>query len=255
MTKLGKLLTFLNLVAAVVVLSWAASLFGNQAPWLDRKTETESVKGQITLMKEEIDKLGKSITDAQAAYGTKGRDLASAETTRDYRKARYAQRLDEARKGTFRVQVPMANDRTFVDLEKQGPVVLEPNSNKPLRGVDEQARDFAEQVRLARMYREGTQGRVPPAAWANLGKLDLNQLGIDDLLEYHGRLSDLVKVVNDAVGKQRDALANLRGEAQYLSDQRVNWAAELQILERRQRQLEAQLRRVGGGPAGGQGGN
>jgi hypothetical protein len=250
MTTFGKLLAFLNLVVGVSLLTWGVSVYANRADWVDRKSDTESVEGQITTLKKEIDRLQKSAVDANAAYGQRSVALASAETQRTYRKRKLDARIAEARQGTFKVQKTFPNNPAFVNVDDNaGAPILGPD-NKPLRGVDALVRDFNEQVRQAQLHRRGDQP-VQQNDWANwqalLGQDRFPTLGIDDLRTLHGLLSDQVAAVDVAANKQRDILVNLRNEADHLTDLRVDWTTRLQTLERRQQQLEGRLRDLGAG--------
>ncbi len=238
MTAFGKVLVFLNLAAAVALLSWSASLYANRIDWVDRKSDTETVKGEITLLKEEIDKATRSIADAQVAYAAKSKDLTDAEALRDSRKRAYAVRLNEARRGTFHAQVYDDPTRpAFVNLRTPGPVALGPD-NQPLRGVDFLEAEFKRQLQQAQLLREGQRKFDPNAN----PQSQLATLGIDGLRQMQGVLSDRIADLDVAIGKQKDVLTNLKGEAAFLADERVNWVARLQTLERRQQQLEDRLK-------------
>jgi hypothetical protein len=248
MTSFGKVLAFVNLVVGLSLLAWGVSVYANRVDWVDRKTDTESVEGEITKLKKEIDKLSRSIADANAAYAVRLAALTDAEARRDYRKARLDARLNEARRGTFKQQLPDAGNPVFVDVNKEGPPILAPDG-QPLRGVDALAKAFNDQVNQARLNCEGEQ-RVQPNQWNNLPALiqpdALARMGIEDLRTLHGKLSDEIAAVEVAANKQRDVLTNLRDESTFLADNRVNWTVQLQTLERRQKQLQDKLKELGG---------
>ena len=207
MMTFGKLLAFVNLVVGVSLLAWAVSVYANRADWVDRKSDTDSTEGEITTLKKEIDRLQKSVVDANAAYGQRRRPpWRPAETQRTYRKRKLDARIAEARQGTFKVQKTFPNNPAFVNVDDNaGDPILGPD-NKPLRGVDALVRDFNEQVRQAELHRRGDQP-VQQNQWANPQAL-FNQdvfptLGIDDLRTLHGLLSDQVAAVEVAANKQR----------------------------------------------------
>ena len=143
MTAFGKVLTYINVLVAVTLMMWAVSAYANRVNYLDYKDGTESKKGQISQLKDEIDKLQRSITEAQANYGKRASELVAIEGRRDYRYARLQARLAEAR-GTggrqpvFKVQLPIAGnipgEAAFTDVDREGPVMLD-IQNKPLRGL------------------------------------------------------------------------------------------------------------------------
>jgi hypothetical protein len=250
MNAFGKLLAFLNLFAGVTLLAWSVSIYANQVDWLDRKSDAGTTEGQITQMKKEIDRHTRSITATQASYGAEASEVARLEAARDYRKAGYAQRLTQARTGSFTVQLPqpplgpnsnytdLPGLHTFTDLKRSGPAILGAD-NRPLRGTKFLEDEFVRQVRQAEQLRKGD-----PNAPINIA--NVNQLGIDNLRMLQGLLSDQVNALDVAIGKQKDVQANLGEESEYLTDKRINWQADLQVLQRRQQQLENRLTRLGG---------
>lgn len=250
MSGFGKLLAFLNLFAGVTLLAWSVSIYANRVDWLDSKTDAGTTEGQITQMKKEIDRLSRAITDAQASYGTEAGEVAKLEAARDYRKLGYAQRLAQARTGSFTVQLPqpplgpnanytdLPGLRTFTDLKRGGPAILGAD-NRPLRGTKFLEDEFVRMVRQAQQLRQGD-----PNAPINVA--NVNQLGIDNLRKLQGLLSDQVNALDVAIGKQKDVQANLGEESEYLQDKRINWEADLQVLQRRTQQLESRLTLLGG---------
>ncbi|OWK36407.1 hypothetical protein [Fimbriiglobus ruber] len=262
MTGFGKLLTFLNVFVAVALLSWSVSSYTNRVDLLDSKNENETVEGQITIYKKEIDSLSKSIAGSQSAYGAKFRGLSDLELTRDFRRSKYNDRLYQARgadgagrriQAVFRVQIPAvggAGDAAFTDLSKDGAVILGAN-NKPLEGLESLRKQFQDTVATIRLLRFGDPARkLTDAQKRDLSKTVgnnadytelLNGLGVEDLRILHSDLSELVAANDALIGRQKTALTNLREEAAYLGSIKVNWVVQLQTLERRQAQLEARL--------------
>jgi hypothetical protein len=209
------------------------------------------VKGQISKMRAEIDAAQKGISETQSAYGTRVSTIIRNEEIRDYRQSRFQQRLAQARKGVFRVQIPVAGrpgDAVFTDVDKEGPIVLGPD-NQPLRGIVDTQADLDAEVRTARLLLRG-ENPLPEPEWQKVPEiLDNPQLfaklienmGIGELRRVHGLISDRIARTDEATQRQQVIAANLREEARFLSNYRVNWTAELQSLERRKRQLEGRL--------------
>lgn len=263
MTTLGKLLTYLNVLFSITLMMWAVSAYANRVNYLDYKDGTESKKGQISQLKDEVEKLQKSITEAQANYGKRATELVVIEGRRDYRYARLQARLDEAR-GTggrqpvFKVQLAIAGntpgEAAFTDVDREGPVMLD-IQNKPLRGLRVLQEELETEIREQALQLEG-QEKLNQQQKAQLLQLVgqpaydqlLQNMGIAELRETHGRLSDAIADADLAAEKQRFVRLHLEDETSFLADKRVNWLAELQTLERRQRQLEAEIRRLGGTP-------
>lgn len=231
MNALGKLLAILNVAAALATVAWAASVYGNPAPGADRTTDAGTADGRLTRMRAEIDRLARASPDAQAGHGARAAALARAEKDRGDRKRRLDARLAEARRGPFRAEWPVGNNMAFVNAGRVGPALVGPDG-RPLRGADAQAAEYRRLVAEA----------------------EAAGLGIGDLRRRHGLLSDRVRVADDALARQRQLLAGLRAEAEYLAGERVNWAARLEVLHFRQRQLESLLKAAQGGAGAGRGG-
>ena len=256
MTTLGKVLAFLNIVGAVGILTWAVSAHANRVDYLDRKSGTETIKGQISQMRAEIDATTKAISESQSAYGGHMAMVTLNEARRDYRKSKFQERLAQARKGVFRVQLP-AVEPVFTDLDKEGPIVLGPD-NQPLRGIENTQADLNVEVRSADVLIRGPQP-LTEADWQKVPEIIKNapqfatlleNRGIGDFRRLHGILSDEIARTDEATQRQQVIATNLRDEARFLSDYRVNWSAELLTLERRQKQLQGRLTELGVTPEG-----
>jgi hypothetical protein len=258
MTTAGKILSFLNLIVAVGLLTWGLSAYANRADWVDQKSDAGTVKGQITLLNEEVTRLTKAINDAQTGYGAEYVALIAEEGDRDYRRNQFAFRLDVARQdkdpkgGSFRRQVPQQppGNPAFTNLSVQGPAVPGPDG-KPLRGLRALQDEFAKEVQQAQRWITGQPVTQPQ--W-NQVRQGLNQqqfdtltgqMGIADLRKLHEELSVQIKRADDAVAKQKEIRQNLKEEARFLADNQTNWVVQLQTLERRQRQLENRLQQLG----------
>ena len=260
-TTIGKLLVFVNLVASVGLMAWSLSLYTNRVDWLDTTTADGKVEGQITVLNNEIKRLTKAVAETQAGYSAKKYALAASEEKLDTRARAFATRLSQARNGRFKVQLTtdagaFGTGVTY-DVTKEGGDVLGPD-NKPLRGLKTLQDEFAAEVRAIEQLQNG-QALLTEAQWMEVvsGTTALPQvaeltpkLGITDLRRLHTTLSDLINRDESAVGKQKAVEANLQDEASYLGEKRVNWLAELQVLQRRERQLNDRIRSVTGKPPG-----
>ncbi len=256
-TTIGKLLVFVNLVASVGLMAWALSLYTNRIDWLDTASADGKVEGQITALQKEIGRLTKAVGETSAGYNGKRYALAASEESLDTRARVFATRLNQARNGRFKVQLTTDGGAfgagVTYDVTKEGGDILGPD-NKPLRGLKTLQDEFAAEVRAIEQL-QGGQAVLTEAQWMEIvsGATTLPQvaeltpkLGIADLRRLHTTLSDLINRDEVAVGRQKAVEANLRDEATYLSEKRVNWLAELQVLQRRERQLNGRLQSVTG---------
>ena len=68
MTLLGKILTFVNLVIAMAMVSWSVTLYSTRPAWFDAKPEGGFPPGKdpvnFAQLKEDIDALGRAATAA-----------------------------------------------------------------------------------------------------------------------------------------------------------------------------------------------
>jgi len=256
-TRIGKLLVFVNLAVSVGLLAWSLSLYSNRVDWLDTATADGKTEGQISVLKKEIERLSKAVAETQAGYSAKKYSLAASEETLDGRARVFARRLDQARSGRFKVQLTTDGGSfgagVTYDVAKEGGDILGPD-NKPLRGLQTLQTEFAAEVRTIEQLQNG-QGVLTEAQWAEVvsGAMTLAQvaeltpkLGLGDLRRLHTTLSDLITRDEVAVGRQKGVEVNLKDEATYLGEKRVNWLAELQTLQRRERQLLGRLGAAGG---------
>ena len=248
---LARLLVLVNVFLAVGLLAWALILSSNRLDWVDSKSDTGTVKGEITLLKEEIDRASRGAADLSKSYIDRGRALAAAETFQRDRKRKYLVRLDQATKGTFQVPQPLSGNPGFTDLDaKGGPAEKGPlPDGKPLRGVAAVQADIEAELRAADRAVEGDaklneapEGGLDAALLNDARYADLSgRLGLRDSRRLQTLIADRIVTADVAVLKQKDILVNLRDEAKQLGAVRVNWRAQLQDLRDRQGQLGRRL--------------
>ena len=248
-----RLLVLANVFLAVGLLAWALTLASNRLDWVDAKTDTGTVKGQITLLKEEIDGAAKASAGLSRSYVERTKALADAEAFRTTRRAGYADRLAKARGGQFLKPVPLAGTDGFTDLGRDGGPEPGPGG-KPLRGTDAVQADIQRELRAADRALAGDAPLVlPPEADldAALTADDKYQeltgkLGFSDHRKLQTAVADRMVDADKKLLKQKDIRGNLRDEGQQLAAELVNWKAQLQDLLDRQRQLDRRLDELGG---------
>jgi hypothetical protein len=257
MTKIGKLLVFVNIFFSVGLLTWAVSMYTNRIDWLDSTNADGKVEGQISTLKKEIDRLSRAITDANAGFIGKKYLMASAEERSDTRSRVFADRLNQARNGKFKLQLTSDKgafgEGVMYDIEREGTDILGPD-NKPLRGVKTLQDEFAAEVGAIKLLQAGN-AVMTEQQWMEIlsGQTTVAQvqemlpkLGINDLRRLHATTSDLIARDEAVIVRQRVAETNLKDESVYLSEKRINWVAELQTLKRREEQLLKAIEKLGG---------
>lgn len=223
MTAIGKLFVFINLFAAMAILTWATSITVNRLDWVDRKTDSGVVKGQITLLKDDINVASRAITQAQTGYGVRTKRLAGIEKTRADRLEKFEARLTKAKQGTFAEQILMVDHpnpdfRALIDLNQEGEVVRD-SAGQPLRGVEALQNDLNREIDLAIEAAKKVQ----------------------ELRKEFETVSKSILEADDKIVVQREILENLRLQEQVLADLQINWDEELRALEVRRKQLESRL--------------
>ncbi len=257
MTSLGKILVFVNVVFGVGLLAWSLSAYTNRVDWFDRKggEGEEAVKGQITQLKAEIDSVSKKIAGTQVDYNKARLALQTKEETRDHRARKFKERMIEARKGSFKVQLTLdrgpLGEGVMYDVDRQGGDILGPD-NSPLAGLTTLQDKFSNEIRAIETLHNG-KFILTDEQWQSMrnGQVTLAQiettvpnLGIGDLRKLHNELSVIIRRDEIALGKQAEILTNLREQAVFLSAKEVNWTADLITLDRRKKQLEDRIRDV-----------
>ena len=98
MTRIGKLLVYLNLVAGTAFLAWSITLYTQRIEWIDRQVPGgEKVEGELTRLKAEIDEQAAAVRLTTKAWGDALGRLAKVEIDRVKRKDELARRLELAR--------------------------------------------------------------------------------------------------------------------------------------------------------------
>jgi hypothetical protein len=250
---LPRLLVLANVFLSVGLFAWALTLAGNRLDWVDAKTDTGTVKGQITLLKEEIDQASKAATGLSERYVERTRQLANAEADQKDRKRRLDKRLADARAGSFRKQevIPARQPNAgFTDVSKDGaPDVVSPSDSRPLRGLKALADDLAREVAAADRALAGDAplNEMPEGGLGAALADDAQYTALTDKLGVtsYRKLQDLITAeigrADVAVLKQKEIRGNLQNEGLQLQAVRVNWRAQLQDLLDRQGQLGRRL--------------
>jgi outer membrane murein-binding lipoprotein Lpp len=223
LTKIAKILVFVNVVAAVLLLAWAASLTLNRVdlaqkdpaatkaaedPYADDTSNVERLQWKV-------EKLSDAVKAAQTGYARSAATITDTELVRDYRAGQFAVRTGEARTGAFRsfVYVPKS---ALIDLNQPG---------QPVKGVDDKpVRGFAAvQQDLRKAITDGTQ-------FLDLSEQRRNSFQV---------LSTDIDVLDAKIGKQKDILVRLKDEYDYLADRRTDWDEQVRTLTKRKAQIAA----------------
>lgn len=226
MMRAGKVLVFANLCVAVAIVTWAVSLTANRTEWFDTGEGAQRVTGELNRLRKEIQDLNRAAKEASGVYGQREQALADAESGsdpgregRDYRKAVFLKRLEEARAGNFTEHLQLPG-KVLIDVSRVGEPIRGPNNEPRLLGVDVYNDRLDRAVQQSRMFTR---------------QIDADRAKFAEL-------SDQIKDTNERIDVQREIVANLADELRYLASVQINWDAELRTLQTRQRQLERRIR-------------
>src|SRR4051794_33026683 len=94
MTRLGKILVFVNLVFSFVFVAWSVGLYTQRVPWQSYTTsDGEKVRGRIEILTEEIKDAVDARDKAEARYATANGDVLALEADiprrRDFQKEQF----------------------------------------------------------------------------------------------------------------------------------------------------------------------
>jgi hypothetical protein len=262
MTGFGKFLAMMNILVSITMLSWTLSAYVNRLDWVDTKNaEGANTPGQISRFKKEVDDLQKLVVDAHNQYGVQANSVATVESTRYFRSEELKRRMNEARgidpktglptESVFRVQRnEVGSSLTDLTAPANTLKVIQDPSDKPLRGLASLRADFDKESGIIRVIKLGKAGKLSTDEQLNTiadlpaAEFDaqVTGLGLEDLRRMHGLISDRIALADIAIVKQKEIRANLREQAVYLADKKINWLAELQALEIRSRQLQDRLK-------------
>jgi hypothetical protein len=100
MTKTGKILTYANLILALVFLSWAIALYANAVPWNTPPAgDGARVQGQVDQLKEKIAAANRARDAANYRWADATAEQQALEKQRPQLQALYANRIKAARRG------------------------------------------------------------------------------------------------------------------------------------------------------------
>jgi|SRR5579883_1097434 len=230
MTRLGKILVFVNLFIGVGLFAWALSLYANRLDYFPRKDADPPVEGRFATLKKQVDELSSAATTAMKSYAFKSEQARAFESFRDYRLARLNERLALVRQRGdrpdifFHQQILMRDPQYpgLIDDKVEGPVVRGVRNNE-LQGLGYLKSAMEQSVR----EEKATLARIIEA------RKKLREL------------STRVDAVQAEVFKQKDIRANLLEERDYIADVKVNWDERLRVLQRRNSQLAGRLESLG----------
>ena len=233
MTLVGKILTFVNLIIAMAMVSWSVTLYSTRPGWFEAKPEggypTGTEAENFALLKDEIDSLGRAAIAASTEWGAQRARLEGLEQLRAARLRGYEQRLNWAREGRDPKDPnspgffePVFDSAGLLNLNTVGEAIVGPD-NKPLRGVNKLGTGIAADMReVIRLSGEITKLRDE---FRNIGT---------QILATETRLLKM-GVIRDAV----------QAELFHLGSFQVNVYETRETVQRRKRQLTDRLAELG----------
>jgi len=238
LTVIGKLLTYLNLLAGLAILTWAVSSYKMRPGWFDAAPERIE-KGHdpqnFAMLKQEAEALAKTADAASGVWGENLKALKKVEARRGERLKALDERLKWMRTGNpakggaafFKAvyeKDAAGKDSTNLNVTEVGAPIHGPD-DRPLRGVDTLLANFSADVKT-----------VNELALRNAAHREKYAV-LTKQIEEEGRRLDAMLGVRDAV----------QSELFYLETFELNVYETRTTVVNRRRQLAQRLAELGVG--------
>lgn len=245
MSRLGRILVFVNLALSLIFVAWSVGLYSQQVPWKTYRTsDGETVRGRIDVLKEDVQHAVEARDRAEARYLLAHADLL---------------RLDQElpkRRAFFDEQLKLATTGIGADGKPDPHPVRRPKLEGELVGLDRTKWPVQQVGGKDALSYQGYRDALHKTS------ADL-QFTVDETKKQVSRTTELTTEIEgtkpfaDAYtaaekglrGQLRDARTLRRNallEGQYLQTPITNYKVELELLQRRGEALEARLKEVGG---------
>jgi hypothetical protein len=231
-TTVSKLLVFLNVFAAVAILSWALSAY------LNRIDPAEAADEKGEKLTDKVKRLNGELTAAQSVFGPTHSAVSDAEIRLADIKAKIAARDKQASTGGF---------YDIFDTPRPGEA-LPPDST----GLERLRRiNWSLQLPPARQIKgaDGTPLKGVEVVQRELedegGKITAFAGTIKDSVAKAHTLSDDIRTLNSKSARLARILAALEEETAFLADQKINWFDQTVTLNKRNAQLSTRLKDLG----------
>lgn len=224
MTRLGKILVFVNLVFSVVLAGIALGIFTNHIDWVgvppnQSEGEIKKREAELTTLK---DLFNRNVTRWQREYA----ELPRQEQSRRDLQAWYAQQLEAVRQGPAQpIKVlTFANGALALDQQERPQLGQAPNAGwLPIRSLDEQLAATDQQITATAKDIQGTITQEQALSLVLNGGQGVPN-GLRKLL-----------------AETREAVRGAEQELQHVKKLRINGKEDTGSLLNRQRQLRARL--------------
>jgi hypothetical protein len=264
MTTFGKVLTFLNLIVAIGMVTWAVGLYSHRPTWFQPPAEGAADKAYGSLsfkqLSDEIDGLNKTSAAASRDWGIALKTLEAREKLHRSRQPLYKQRLDVARNGEAAAKGKKGGSRPgffeenrlagtatsdmakgLTDLDEQTGYARDQKGNKvpiigpddrPLQGADTLLETFHKEIVLI----AGDPARKIPGLTREIEGLRARQADIQKR----------IVVAEVKLQKQLRIRTEVQEELLFLEDFRINTGGQRETVYDRKKQLEQRLAEVRG---------
>jgi hypothetical protein len=246
MTAIGKFLVVSALAAALAMVTWATTLYGERPGWFVEPSDVEVDRGHRPVafkqMQAEITALGRSAAVASEAWGAHAKALEEREKLRAERRAGYAERIRWAHKGNPKDPIDKANPKAgfkgfyqpvidpatkLHDLTTAGGIP----KGKPVLGTNGEPLP-------------GLDGLLDSIAGDTMAINELNQQIIEKRKEFD-KITVLVQDTERRAIKMGVIRDSVQSELFFLQNFEVNVSETRETVLRRERQLRNRLKSLG----------
>jgi hypothetical protein len=232
MTTLGKILVFVNLALALVFAFWGLAIYTNRVDFTNAKG------GLFAERKAEIDQIAKGLGDGINRRELAARTVAAEEARRPVLEREYGKRLETLRTGDKNQPIlGLQYVNGVLQVDAQGLPVLGPIvdlKNQPVAGLAS--------IKVLNQEYADTQKQVHDTV-EEIGKLVKQEQQLTK--ELAGEGPD-IKGLRGTLALQLQAEKNSLDEQEFLKPILYNRQAELEILVKRRKALEARLKELQG---------
>lgn len=244
MTRVAKLLVFVNLFLSLLFATWALAVYSNRIDWGRKPASADRAAGELSRRLEEIDRLGGGSKEgarqrAEVRWQRARKILQDRDVERARNQAWYADQLLALETGTDTRGRPVTPPVQNLVYE-QGQVRFDPATGFPqLQPVaDKAGQPLASRRHLEQEY-QATQGQIKQVMKA-----------LEGLVQQERQLTAVVtgdgqqKGLRGRLAQEQAETEKALGEQDYLKPLLYNRQVEAQLLQQRQQALQERLNQV-----------
>jgi hypothetical protein len=266
MTLFGKILVLVNVALSIGFAAWAVAIYANRVDWGETREAAGKTKGKLLERKEELEDWKKTLDTAMQQYNAALGDLNKLEKKRPEEQKYYRDELAKLETG-LDAQGKFAEIPVTELIYEKGQLKLDPKTLRPMQKLIDWQRPQQPLRDLAKLGKEFDNTHE---------ELAKEKKAMDDLLSKEKELTErlngdgktkkglrremdevqeaalhalgekefLRRMSKAGVNVSIPVSRGIDGEQEYLMPQLYNQKAELEIVLRRQRRMEARVQEL-----------